>query len=159
MCRPHERHVGNFEDEAAPTVHVRLGNIELRKKYLVLVELRSWEEVHTLGCARFSATTPGGRVRAERRLVPPWGEYLGSLDPLVGTIADSVASLVSTDRSTNIVALEARLKLAELEALPAAYIEALRNQLAVMKSGGSLDELSEDDRNYMRAAVSQVTRA
>jgi hypothetical protein len=159
VCRPHERHLGNFEDEAAPTVNVRLGNIELRKKYLVLVELRAWEEVRALGCARFSATTPGGRVRAERRLVPPWGEYLGSLDPLLGTIADSVASLVSTDPSTNIVALEARLKLAEIEALPTAYIEALRNQLAVLKSGGSLDDLSEDDRNYTTAAVSQVTTA
>src|SRR4029079_14349222 len=121
---------------------------ELRKKYLVLVELRSWEEVRALGRARFAATMPSGRVRAEKRLLPPWGEQLGSLDPLVGTMAESVASLVSKDPNTNIVALEARLKLAEMEGLPPQYIEALRSQLAVMKSGGDLDELSADDRNY-----------
>jgi hypothetical protein len=137
VCRPHERHLGNFEDEAAPTVHVR------PRQY------RAAQEVPRPRRAAVLGGSPHARVRTllrhhARRTGPgrtATGAAMGGVprEPrsLLGTITDSVASLVSTDLSTNIVALEARLKLAEIEALPTAYIEALRNQLAVLKSGGS----------------------
>lgn len=159
VCRPHERHVGNFADQQSPLVKRHLGELEHSKTYIFLAELRPWQAVPEIGKIHFHATAVSGPVHKVLPLRPVFGAHSAPQDPVVQMMATSLGTLIKKDRDTQIAALEARVELYKREGRAPQHIASLENQLKVLQRGGSVQDLSADDRNFAEAdAASQSTR-
>jgi hypothetical protein len=159
-CRPREGHIGTFEQIAQPLIQCQIGSVELHKTYLLLIELRPWSNSGPIAEICFSARMIAGEVfELHAQLQPPYGTQLGSADHFVFDMANSVASLIDSSPDTEISALEAKIKLCEIENHPRPYIDALRRKLTALKSGAHELVLSEDDLNYIDACVQTATHA
>lgn len=157
-CRPHERLVGRFDDRVGATVTLPIGNVESRKSYIFLLEVRPWKGVPNIGKATFTAETPAGPVTSTVALTPRFADEAGSVDHFVEVMARSVQSLTTNEREARIDSVRARIQLYELEGRAHRYIAALRRELEVLERGGDVGELSESDQRYAAASDSTCTR-
>lgn len=150
-CQPHEQHIGSYTDTAIPTIRAEISSVEFKKSYVLLVELRIWEESQDLGTITFTAESQGGIVKASQKLQPTFGGGPQPEDPFVKDLANIVAALVSDDRETQILALRSKIKLYESEGRAPEYINSLRKQLGILEKGKDSVVLTKDDVNYIDA--------
>jgi Mg-chelatase subunit ChlD/predicted MPP superfamily phosphohydrolase len=156
-CRPHERHLGDYSNVIAPTIVHSFGMLEYRKTYELLFELRAWQPQEQIGRIVFEATTTRGRVVMELPLKPAFGAHSATPDPLVETVANAVRALVSNDRETQIAALDARIRLFKTEGRAPQHIASLERQLEMLRGGGQINDLSQDDLNFAKADAATAT--
>jgi len=156
-CRPHERHIGRFEDSALHIVTHQMGALRYGTPYILLMELRAWEPKSPIAELHLDATSIGEPLHLSRRLSPSFGSTTGTSNDFVQKMADSVGSLVRSDHETQIIALEARIALYRREGRPPQHVAALERQLAIYRRGGSLNELSADDRRFADADLGTAT--
>lgn len=158
-CRPHEQHIGSYSDQVTPSIRADLGSVELKKSYVLLIELRIWEEVRRIGTITFTAESLGGIINVSKPLEPTFGSEIQPEDPFVKDLANIVAALVSDDRETKKLAVRSKIKLYESEGRPPEYINSLRKQLDLLEKGEGSVEFTPDEVNYLRATHQSVSMA
>jgi Mg-chelatase subunit ChlD/predicted MPP superfamily phosphohydrolase len=156
-CRPHERHIGRFDQVSSHVVAHQMGALRYGTPYMLLFELRAWEAQASIAELHFEAMSADGPVRITKQLCPSFGELTGVPNDFVQKMADSVNALVLNDRETNIVALEARITLYRREGRAPQHIASLERQLNVIRRGGNIAELSDDDQHFARADLGTVS--
>lgn len=156
-CRPHERHIGRFDNAQSNTVIHHMGALRFGTPYIMLFELRAWTAQNILAELQFEATGVEGRIRFTHQLAPTFGPTMGTPNDFVQKMSSSVSGLVRNDLETQLSALEARIVLYKREGRAPQHVAALERQLEVLRRGGSLTELSADDRHYARADLGTAT--
>lgn len=156
-CRPHERHIGRFDDSKSNVVTHHMGALRFGTPYIMLFELRAWTAQDVLAEMQFDATGVNGPIRFTEQLAPSFGPTVGKPNDFVQKMSNSVGGLVRNDRETQIAALEARIVLYKREGRAPQHVQSLERQLEVLRRGGSLSELSADDRHYAQADLSTAT--
>lgn len=147
-CRPHERHVGKFDQANSHIITHQMGALRYGIPYMLLFELRAWEAQATIAELLFEAMSADGPVRVAKQLRPSFGPVTGTPNDFVQKMTNSVSALIRNDRETQIAALEARITLYKREGRAPQHIAALERQLEVIRRGGSLTDLSADDRRF-----------
>lgn len=150
-CRPHERHIGTFDEATSTLVKHPMGALRYGTPYMLLFELRPWEPRPAIGELLFEATSGAGPVRLEEELSPSFGPTTGTPNDFVQKMANSVSALVRNDQETQVAALEARIELYKFEGRAPQHVASLERQLKVLRRGGSVDDLSADDRRFAQA--------
>jgi len=156
-CRPHERHIGRFDDSDSDIVTHHMGALRFGTPYILLFELRAWKAQDILAELQFEAKGVDGPIRFTEQLAPSFGPTVGTPNDFVQKMSSSVSGLVRNDRETQIAALEARIVLYKREGRAPQHVTSLERQLEVLRRGGSLSELSPDDRHYAQADLSTAT--
>jgi hypothetical protein len=156
-CRPHERHIGNFDQATSHLVTHQMGALRYRIPYMLLFELRAWEAQATIAELHFEAMSADGAVRLTKQLCPTFGPVTGAPNDFVQKMTNSVSALIRNDRETQIAALEARITLYKREGRAPQHVASLERQLEVLRRGGSISDLSADDRHYAQAVVSSLS--
>jgi hypothetical protein len=157
-CRPHERHIGKFDQDASHIVTHRMGALRYGTPYMLLFELRAWEAQAAIAELHFEAISNHGYVRFTKQLRPSFGSVIGAPNDFVQKMTNSVGALVRNDRETQIAALEARITLYKREGRAPQHIASLERQLEVLRRGGSITELSADDRHFAQADAGTSTK-
>lgn len=157
-CRPHERHIGRFDDSDSAIVTHHMGALRFGTPYILLFELRAWTAQDVLAELQFEATGVDGPTQFTQQLVPSFGPTVGMPNDFVQKMSSSVSGLIRTDRETQIAALEARIVLYKREGRAPQHVTSLERQLEVIRRGGSLSELSANDQHYAQADLSTATR-
>jgi hypothetical protein len=157
-CRPHERHIGKFDQATSYIVNHQMGALRYGTPYMLLFELRAWEAQATIAELHFEATSADGPVRIAKQLRPSFGPVTGAPNDFVQKMTNSVSALIRNDRETQITALEARIALYKREGRAPQHVASLERQLEVLRRGGSITELSADDRHFARADAGTVSK-
>lgn len=156
-CRPHERHIGKFDNAPSNIITHQIGSLRYGTPYIFLFELRAWEPQSTVGELHLNAISAGGAVKFSKRLCPSFGPTIGVPNEFVEKMANSVSALVRNDRETQIAALEARIVLYKREGRAPQHVASLERQLVILQRGGSVDDLSTDDRHFAMADAGTAT--